>query len=102
DGGDDQRALTEEARALARVRDPGVVVVYGIDQHDDRLGMWMELLRGETLADAIARRGRLPAAEVAAMGRDLARALDAVHAAGLVHRDIKPANVMLESDGRAV
>src|SRR6266849_1106908 len=47
DGGSDQRALTEEARALARVRDPGVVVVYGIDQHDDRLGMWMGLLHGE-------------------------------------------------------
>jgi Protein kinase domain/Domain of unknown function (DUF4384) len=98
----DGSALTEEARALARVSDPGVVCVYGIDEHDGRLGMWMELLRGETLAESIARRGRLAPAEVAAMGRSMARALDAVHAAGLVHRDIKPANVMLESSGRVV
>ena len=101
-GGPDERALTDEARALARVHAPGVVAVYGIDQHDGRLGMWMELLRGESLADSIARRGRLPAAEVAVIGRDLARALEAVHAAGLVHRDVKPANVMLESSGRIV
>jgi Protein kinase domain/Domain of unknown function (DUF4384) len=101
-GAQDGSALTDEARALARVSAPGVVCVYGIDEHDGRLGMWMELLRGETLAESIARRGRLPAAEVAAIGRSLARALEVVHAAGLVHRDIKPANVMLESSGRVV
>jgi hypothetical protein len=100
--GPDERVLTDEARALARIHDPGVVAVYGIDQHEGRLGMWMELLRGESLADSIERRGRLPAGEVAVIGCDLARALAAVHAAGLVHRDVKPANVMLESSGRTV
>lgn len=100
-GGRDE-ALLAEGRALARVRHPGVVAVHGMDAHDGRPGLWMELLRGETLAAAIERRGALPPAEVARLGRELARALEAVHAAGLVHADVKPANVVLEPDGRVV
>lgn len=94
--------LLDEARALARVRHRGVVVVYGIAEHDDRPGMWMELLRGPTLADEIDHRGALPVGEVMRIGVDLCGALEAVDHAGMVHRDIKPANVVLESDGRVV
>jgi len=94
--------LLEEARALARVRHPGVVAVHGIAGHDGRVGMWMELLRGRTLASEIERRGSLPPEEVTRIGLDLCRALQAVEAAGLVHRDIKPANIVLEADGRVV
>jgi predicted ATPase len=93
--------LLSEARALARLRHPSVVAVYGIAEHAGRVGMWMELLRGETLADAIERTGPLRQAEVVRIGSALALALDAVHQAGLVHRDVKPANVFLEP-GRAV
>jgi predicted ATPase len=94
--------LLAEARALARLRHPGVVAVYGISEHNGRLGMWMELLRGETLAEAIERGGPIPCLDVARLGSELARALAAVHAVGLVHRDIKPANIVLESGGRVV
>ena len=94
--------LLAEARALARLRHPGVVSVYGINEHNGRIGMWMELLRGETLAQAIERGGPIPPADVARIGCDMARALAAVHAAGLIHRDIKPANIVLESGGRVV
>ena len=94
--------LAAEARALARVRHPGVVTVHGIDVHEGRVGMWMELLRGETLAATIERRGALPPREVEKIGREVAQALDAVHHAGLIHRDVKPANVVLEASGRVV
>ena len=95
-------ALLAEARALARVKHPGVVAVYGIAEHDGRTGMWMELLRGPTLSEEIERRGGLPAQEVAKIGIELCAALEAVNRAGLIHRDLKPANVVLESDGRTV
>jgi predicted ATPase len=101
-GSELESPLLTEARALARLRHPGVVAVYGIAQHDGRVGMWMELLRGKTLAAAIEHDGRLRPADVARIGYELAGALAAVHDAGLVHRDIKPANVILEPDGRVV
>jgi serine/threonine protein kinase len=94
--------LLDEARALARVRHPGVVAVYGIGEHGGRIGMWMELLRGSTLEAEIARRGAMPPFEVARIGLDLCRALEEVASAGLVHRDIKPANIVLETNGRVV
>ncbi len=94
--------LLEEARAVARVRHPGVVTVYGIAEHDGRAGMWMEFLRGPTLATEIDRRGGLLPREVARIGLHLAAALEALDQAGLVHCDLKPANIVLESDGRAV
>lgn len=100
--GDDPAALLNEARALARVRHRGVVAVHGIATHDGRTGLWMELLRGRTLADRIDRGGALPAGEVVRLGRELAAALAAVDGAGLVHRDLKPANVLIEPDGRVV
>ena len=95
-------ALLEEARALARVHHPGVVAVYGIAEHDGRAGMWMEFLRGRTLADEIDRRGALPLRDVVTIGLSLCAALEAIDLAGIVHRDLKPANVMLEPDGRVV
>ncbi len=92
----------EEARALARVRDPHVVSVFGAAEHQGRAGLWMEFLRGPTLEQVLADRGPLPADAVARLGAQLGRALGAVHAAGALHRDLKPANVILEPDGRAV
>ncbi len=97
-GGD----LIGEARALARVRHPDVATVFGVAEHDGRVGMWMEFLRGASLAAEVERRGALPAGEVIRIGVQLARALAAIHAAGLVHRDVKPANVVLEAAERAV
>src|SRR4029079_5874433 len=95
-------ALLAEARAIARVRHPGVGAGHGLDGHDGRAGMWMEYLRGETLASAIEHATALPPAEVARIGSAVADALAAVHAAGLVHRDVKPANVLIEPGGRVV
>jgi hypothetical protein len=85
-----------EARQLARVRHPNVLVVHGAAEHDGRAGLWTELVRGETLEHRLARVGKIAPREAARIGRDLCSALAAVHAAGLVHGDVKAANVMLE------
>jgi eukaryotic-like serine/threonine-protein kinase len=105
DEGDHQEAhtrLLEEARRLARVRHTNVVQVYGAEQHDGRVGLWMELVRGESLEQIVQARGAFGGREAALIGLDLCAALAAVHAAGLLHRDIKAQNVMRESGGRLV
>jgi TolB-like protein len=92
----------EEARRLARVRHAHVVQVYGAEQHDDRVGLWMELVRGESLEQIVKARGPFGAREAALIGLDLCAALAAVHQAQLLHRDVKAQNVMRESGGRIV
>jgi Tol biopolymer transport system component len=94
--------VVDEARLLARVRHPNVITVHGADVIEGRVGLWMEYIRGTTLAEAVGTHGPFGAREAASIGIDLCRALAAVHSAGLVHRDIKPQNVMREAGGRIV
>lgn len=96
----DNSPLMAEGRALARVRHPNVVAVHGIDSHDGRVGLWMDLVRGDTLEQVVATTGPLAPDEAARLGREIGGAVEAVHAAGLLHRDIKPANVVRDADGR--
>jgi Protein kinase domain/FG-GAP repeat/FG-GAP-like repeat len=86
----------DEARALARVRHPNVLVVHGADLRDGRAGIWSELIRGRTLEEELAASGPLPVREAARIARDVASALDAVHRTGLVHGDVTTRNVMIE------
>ncbi len=90
------RQWLNEARALARVRHPNVLTVHGAAEHHGRVGMWTELVRGETLEDHVADGSRLPPREVASVAADLCAGLAAVHRAGLVHGDVKAANVKIE------
>lgn len=99
--GRSDRAIAE-ARLLARVRHPNVLAVYGAECLDQRVGIWTEFIEGETLETVVANKGPLAPAEVSAIGLDLARALAAVHEAGVLHRDIKAQNVMREVGGRIV
>lgn len=94
--------LLEEARRLARLRHEHVVQVYGAEQHDGRVGLWMELVRGESLEQVVQKRGIFGPREAALIGLDLCSALAAVHASGLLHRDVKAQNVMREERGRIV
>jgi tetratricopeptide (TPR) repeat protein len=94
--------LLEEARRLARLRHEHVVQVYGAEQHDGRVGLWMELVRGQSLEQVVKTRGVFGPREAALIGLDLCSALAAVHAAGLLHRDVKAQNVMREERGRIV
>jgi serine/threonine protein kinase len=98
----EDEAWLEEARTLAKIRDPHVVTVLGAARHQGRAGLWMEFLHGPTLEQEIARQGALPPAEVARLGSQIGRALAAAHAAGVIHRDVKPANIVIEPGGRAV
>lgn len=98
----DPDASIREGRLLARVRHPNVLIVYGADRIDGRVGIWTEFIQGRTLAHFIHEHGRFSPDEAAAIGIDLCAALSAVHAAGLLHRDLKPQNVMREQGGRIV
>jgi eukaryotic-like serine/threonine-protein kinase len=92
--------VLHEGRMLARVRHPNVVTVYGALQIGQEFGLWMELVRGRSLADAVRKDGPLGPEEAAVVALSVCRALAAVHAAGLVHRDVKAQNVMREAGGR--
>lgn len=95
------RRWLDEGRRLARVRHPNVLTVFGAAEHNDRAGIWTELVRGETLEQRLTREGRLGAREAALAGAELCAALSAVHAAGVVHGDLTAANVMREGHGSA-
>ena len=85
-----------EAGAAAAVRHPCVVHTLHVGVADDgRLYQLQELIDGVTLAEALERGGTWPASSAARLGGELAAALAAAHAAGIVHRDVKPSNVML-------
>lgn len=92
----------QEGRHLARVRHHGVVMVFGAEERDGRVGIWMEHVHGLTLEALLQERGPFTWHEAALIGIDLCRALAAVHRAGLVHRDVKTRNVVREDSGRIV
>jgi len=90
--------ILREARAAARLNHPNIAGVYDVIEQDDRTFIVMEYIEGESLAARL-RRGLPSVEEVRAFGRQLASALAAAHAQGVVHRDLKPANVMFARDG---
>jgi serine/threonine protein kinase len=85
-----------EARAVAQLRHPHIIVVHDVVEQDERPYIVMELIGGGSLADRISSRGPVDADEAARIGIALLGALRTAHAAGILHRDIKPANVLLE------
>ena len=94
--------VIHEGRLLARVRHNNVVTIHGAEQIGDAIGIWMELVRGRTLAQLLLGGGPLAPDDATRIVIDLCHAVSAVHEAGLVHRDIKAHNVMLSHDGRVV
>lgn len=124
-----RQRFRSEVEAVAKLSHPGIVSIYAVAGEEPGAvpHFSMELLRGETLAEVLARlgnrapeslRGRdlLPEAEeearglgrldwpraVARVGAEVARALQHAHERGVVHRDVKPSNVIIEPDGRVV
>lgn len=95
--GDDARAalLRREARILARTNHPNVVTLYDLVADGGEWWLAMEYVPARSLAAY----GRLPPEQAAAVGAQIARALRAVHAAGVLHRDVKPGNVLLTEEG---
>jgi eukaryotic-like serine/threonine-protein kinase len=95
-------AVIKEGQLLARIRHHNVVIVHGADVFEDRVGIWMEFVSGRTLKAILDEHGPFGPHEAALIGRDLCRALAAVHQQGFVHRDVKAQNVMREAGGRTV
>ncbi|WP_330459357.1 serine/threonine protein kinase [Streptomyces sp. NBC_00820] len=92
-----------EARAVAQLRHPHIIVVHDVVEQDERPYIVMELIDGDSLAACVAAHGPVDAAEAARIGIALLSALRTAHEAGVLHRDIKPANVLIESGtGRVV
>jgi len=88
-----------EARAASSLSHPNICTLLDVAGPEDRPFLVMELLEGETLNHRIAGRP-MPTGEVIELGAQIADALDAAHAKGIVHRDIKPANLFLTKRGQ--
>lgn len=91
-----------EARTAARLYHPNIVHIHEVGQEGGLNYFVMEYLEGESLKALIQRQGRLPPAQVLGILRQVASALDYVHAQGIIHRDVKPANIVITSGRRAV
>src|SRR2546430_13236073 len=87
-----------EARAAAQIHHPNIARVSHYGEHDGECFYVMELVEGETLEAKVRREGPLPLAPALEIIEQVARALAAAKACGVVPRDIKPSNIMLESD----
>jgi serine/threonine-protein kinase len=87
-----------ESRMAAAIEHPNVIPVYAAGEEDGRLYLVMRWVAGTDLHRLLRERGRLDPLHAAEIVDQVAGALDAAHAAGLVHRDVKPANVLLSGD----
>ncbi|MEO8690889.1 MAG: serine/threonine-protein kinase, partial [Solirubrobacteraceae bacterium] len=97
---DFRERFQRESRMAAAIDHPNVVPVHGAGEQDGQLYLVMRYVRGTDLHALIKREGPLAPERAAAIVAQVASALDAAHAAGLVHRDVKPANVLLGGSGR--
>lgn len=93
------RRFEQEARVTTALNHPNIVTLYDTGQHDGSYFIVNEFVDGQTLRAYLNERGVLPVREALDIAQQIATALAAAHAAGIVHRDIKPENVMLRRDG---
>ena len=94
-----QRRFLREAQSASLLNHANICTIHDIGEQDGRPYLVMELLRGETLKEAL-RRGPLSVTDVITFSRQAAAALAAAHAQGIVHRDIKPANIFVSQAAR--
>jgi eukaryotic-like serine/threonine-protein kinase len=96
----DMARAEREARLAARLNHPHVVAVFDLITEDDERWLVMEYVEGVTLSGLVERDGALTPDQAAPLIRQVADALTAAHASGIVHRDVKPSNILVTPDGQ--
>jgi hypothetical protein len=92
------KRFASEARAVAKLKHPNIVEVYDVSEDDEpERYLVVEFVRGTTLRVLLTEQGQLPAEIAAAIGLEIAGALDHAHQSGVIHRDVKPENVLMGS-----
>ncbi len=90
----------QEAQHAAQLQHPGIVTVFEMGELDGLVYYAMQLVRGESLAQCLQRRGgRIPQREAAALMRTVAEAVSYAHSLGVLHLDLKPGNILLDESG---
>jgi predicted Ser/Thr protein kinase len=96
-----RRRFIHESEAAALTEHPNIVPIYSAGEADGILYIAMRFVEGEDLRELIARDSRVPTERAVEIVSQVASALDAAHARGLVHRDVKPSNILLDRQGNA-
>ena len=96
------RRFAREARAAAEVDHPNLIEVIDAGDVDGTGYLAMHYVPGKSLDDRISEHGPLPLEDMTRIVAEIASALDALHAAGLVHRDVKPSNILLDAERGAL
>ena len=97
-----QDRFRRESKRAARLSEPHIIPIHDYGQIDGRLYIDMRLVEGTDLATLLDRDGPMPPPAAAWITAQVAAALDAAHAGGLVHRDVKPSNVLITGQGQSM
>jgi Tol biopolymer transport system component len=88
-----------EAKLLASLNHSNIATLHGLEEHEGRRYLVMELVEGESLAGVLAR-GAIPVDDALPIALQITEGLEAAHENGIIHRDLKPANVMVSTEGK--